>query len=90
MGNPTMPPLTPSARGANNEAPPYISATLQRLDPASLSKDDARASALSAGTMHLLQALGVWPALEAKAQPFISIMLIRFVLRVMNPFQRQN
>lgn len=45
----------------------------ERLDPASLSKDDARASALSAGTVHLLQALGVWPALEAKAQPFISI-----------------
>ncbi len=44
-----------------------------RLDPASLGQDDARASALSAGTMHLLQALGVWPALEAKAQPFISI-----------------
>jgi 2-octaprenyl-6-methoxyphenol hydroxylase len=45
----------------------------ERLDPASLGKDDARASALSAGTVHLLEALGVWPALEAKAQPFISI-----------------
>jgi len=33
----------------------------------------ARAFALSAGTVHLLEALGVWPALEAKAQPFISI-----------------
>ena len=45
----------------------------ERLDPASLSKDDARASALSAGTVHLLEALGVWPAIEARAQPFISI-----------------
>jgi 2-octaprenyl-6-methoxyphenol hydroxylase len=43
---------------------------VERLDT---SQDDARASALSAGTAHLLQALGVWPALEAKAQPFISI-----------------
>jgi 2-octaprenyl-6-methoxyphenol hydroxylase len=45
----------------------------ERLDPASLSKDDPRASALSAGTVHLLEALGAWPALETKAQPFISI-----------------
>jgi 2-octaprenyl-6-methoxyphenol hydroxylase len=44
-----------------------------RLDPANLGQDDARASALSAGTVHLLEALGVWPALEPKAQPFISI-----------------
>jgi 2-octaprenyl-6-methoxyphenol hydroxylase len=44
-----------------------------KLGPASLGSEDARASALSAGTKHLLQALGVWPALEPKAQPFISI-----------------
>jgi 2-octaprenyl-6-methoxyphenol hydroxylase len=45
----------------------------ERLDPASLSKDDARASALSAGTVHLVEALGVWQVLDARAQPFISI-----------------
>jgi len=45
----------------------------ERLDPASLGQDDARASALSAGTGHLLKALGAWAALEPKAQPFISI-----------------
>ena len=47
----------------------------ERLDPASLGQDDARASALSAGTVHLLEALGVWPALKDKAQPFISIAI---------------
>jgi 2-octaprenyl-6-methoxyphenol hydroxylase len=36
-------------------------------------QDDARASALSAGSAHLLEALGVWPALKENAQPFISI-----------------
>jgi 2-octaprenyl-6-methoxyphenol hydroxylase len=39
----------------------------------SVDQDDARASALSAGSMHLLDAVGVWQALKEKAQPFISI-----------------
>jgi 2-octaprenyl-6-methoxyphenol hydroxylase len=39
----------------------------------SVDQDDARASALSAGSMHLLDALGVWRVLKENAQPFISI-----------------
>jgi 2-octaprenyl-6-methoxyphenol hydroxylase len=46
---------------------------VERLDPAGLGQDDARASALSAGSVHLLQALGVWRTLKENAQPFISI-----------------
>jgi 2-octaprenyl-6-methoxyphenol hydroxylase len=45
----------------------------ERLDASSLGRADARASALSAGTVHFLQALGVWRTLKDKAQPFISI-----------------
>jgi 2-octaprenyl-6-methoxyphenol hydroxylase len=36
-------------------------------------KEDARALALSAATKNLLSVLGVWPALEAGAQPITSI-----------------
>ena len=36
-------------------------------------KHDSRASALSAGSQHMLNALGVWPALAAEAQPIASI-----------------
>ncbi len=36
-------------------------------------KRDSRASALSAGSKHMLDALGVWPALAAEAQPVASI-----------------
>ena len=43
------------------------------LDPSTPSHHDARASALGAGTVHLLEALGVWSTLRDKAQPFISI-----------------
>ena len=36
-------------------------------------KRDSRASALSAGSKHMLDALGVWPALAEDAQPVTSI-----------------
>jgi len=52
--------------------PDFRIALVERLDP-SLGQDDARASALSAGSVHLLEALSVWRGLSEKAQPFISI-----------------
>lgn len=39
----------------------------------SAAKRDSRASALSAASKHLLDALGVWPALAADAQPVVGI-----------------
>ena len=51
-------------------------AKIALVDPGSLgngSARDIRASALSAGSQHLLAALGIWPALAEHAQPVTGV-----------------
>jgi 2-octaprenyl-6-methoxyphenol hydroxylase len=57
--------LGPDFRVAVVDAEPF--------DPSTASQSDARASALSAGSVHLLAAIGVWSSLKARSQPFVTI-----------------
>ncbi len=54
-------------------APDGFRVALIDAEGADKGSHDARASALSAASKGLLTVLGVWPALEAKAQPITSI-----------------
>jgi 2-octaprenyl-6-methoxyphenol hydroxylase len=52
--------------------PSFRIALIDRMPQAS-ARDDARAFALSAASRHLLEAIGVWPAIAAAAQPVEGI-----------------
>jgi 2-octaprenyl-6-methoxyphenol hydroxylase len=54
-------------------APKGFRVALVDVEPLRADKPDARASALTAASKHLLSAVGVWPALAGGAQPIDSI-----------------
>jgi 2-octaprenyl-6-methoxyphenol hydroxylase len=54
-------------------APKGFRVALVDVEPLRADKPDARASALTAASKHLLSAVGVWPALSGGAQPIDSI-----------------
>jgi 2-octaprenyl-6-methoxyphenol hydroxylase len=54
-------------------APKGFGVALVDVEPLRADKADARASALTAASKHLLSAVGIWPALAAGAQPIDSI-----------------
>jgi 2-octaprenyl-6-methoxyphenol hydroxylase len=53
--------------------PDFRIALIDRAAPAAVPGGDARAFALSAASRHLLEAIGVWPAIAADAQPVDGI-----------------